>query len=345
MLKETVDRLYGAWWGAFIGDAIAAPTHGYSSVKLLGADYGTINSMVAPKSIHPQSVLFSLPRPELPPEFDYIGEKRRELWSRHGTHPHYGFQAGENTLPLFLALHLTASMIPSGKFDIDAWMSRYQAVMTSPEGHNDTFIPSIHRRYFDNLASGKDPEKNGCPDAHMSDLAIFIPIMFSHLKDPDSTNMNLYHAFRKFTLGEAAYTSAYFLSELLDYVIRGNSIEDSIYQKMTPDRHFCLAFPYRRWIKSSGNDFQAISSTGILAALEESMPLTIYLAIKYGRNFSEALFANANIGGETTGRGAILGMLAGAQCGFSKIPKEFISGLKYNGEIQALGDELYKMVS
>ena len=45
MLKETVDRLYGAWWGAFIGDAIAAPTHGYSSVKLLGADYGTINSM------------------------------------------------------------------------------------------------------------------------------------------------------------------------------------------------------------------------------------------------------------------------------------------------------------
>jgi len=142
MLKETVDRLYGAWWGAFIGDAIAAPTHGYSSVKLLGADYGTINSMVAPKSIHPQSVLFSLPRPELPPEFDYIGEKRRELWSRHGTHPHYGFQAGENTLPLFLALHLTASMMPSGKFDIDAWMSRYQAVMTSPEGHNDTFIPS-----------------------------------------------------------------------------------------------------------------------------------------------------------------------------------------------------------
>ena len=26
--------------------------------------------------------------------------KRRELWLKHGTHPHYGFQAGENTLIL-----------------------------------------------------------------------------------------------------------------------------------------------------------------------------------------------------------------------------------------------------
>ena len=103
MLKETVDRLYGAWWGAFIGDAIAAPTHGYSSVKLLGADYGTINSMVAPKSIHPQSVLFSLPRPELPPEFDYIGEKRRELWSRHGTH-----------IPKAQGFHDNTTKAPSG---------------------------------------------------------------------------------------------------------------------------------------------------------------------------------------------------------------------------------------
>ena len=340
MSKDTTDRFYGAWWGAFLGDAIGMPAHGYLSQKLLQADYGTLSDFAPAKNPHPESVLYTLPQPELPPEFDYLGPKRRELWSRRGTHFHYGLDAGENTLPLYLALHLAASIADAGKFDIENWMGRYEAIMTTPDAHADTFVPSIHRRYFENRAAGKKPEQNGCPDAHMGDVAMFMPLMFAAVANPDKSQMDLYRALKKFTLGESASTSAFFLAEVLANVIKGSSIEDTLYVKMTPDRHFSLAFPLRRW--AAKDDSHALSQTGKLAPLEESMPLTMYMAVKYGGDIKKALFGNANIGGESTGRGAMIGMLIGAQTGFSGLPQDLVGRLKYAGEIQALGEMLFQ---
>ena len=337
------DRFYGAWWGAFIGDAMAMPAHGYSSEKLLASDYGKISGYLKPQSLHPESALHTLPTGELPAEFDYIGKERRKLWAIRGTHPHITLQAGENTLPLFLALHLAVSIASSGKFDIDAWIERYKAVMTTEGVNRDTFIPSVHRRYFENLASGKSPEKNGVADAHMSDIAIFIPLMFFTLKKDIGNKMDIVRALGKFTVGEGASSGAYFISELLAKILKGESLEDAIYKNMTPDRHVSLAFPYRRWIKNR-DDAQAISSIGRYAAIEEGIPLSLYIALKYGNDVIQSVCVNANIGGETTGRGAIIGMLAGAQCGISRIPRNYIDSLKYASELQGVGEMLYNML-
>ena len=38
-------------------------------------------------------------------------------------------------------------------------------------------------------------------------------------------------------------------------------------------------------------------------------------------------------------------MLAGAQTGFDNLPQDLISSLKYAGEIQAVGEMLYKLVN
>ncbi len=338
-----MDRFYGAWWGAFIGDAMAMPSHGYSSEEALFSDYGKIDEYKTPKSVHPTSVLHSLPTYVLPEKFDYIGDKRRKLWATYKAHPHCTLEAGENTLPLFLALHLAFVVASGGKFDLDAWVERYESIMTTPDVNRDVFIPSIHRRYFENRAAGKTPEKNGVSDAHMSDIAIFFPMLFFTRKNAAENQMNLYRALEKFTVGEGASTGAYFLSELLTKVLKGETLEDAIYKNMTPDRHVSLAFPYRRWIKNH-SDKQAIDSIGCLAAIEEGIPLSIYVALKYGNNVAEAVKVNANIGGETTGRGAIIGMLSGAQCGLSSIPRNYIDGLKYNSEIQAVGEMLWQLV-
>ncbi len=340
--REFFDRFYGAWWGAFIGDAMSMPTHGYSSRQMIFSDYGNISDYMAPRDVHPESVLHTLPIPELPAEFDYIGKERAKLWRRRGTHPHFGMSSGENTLPLFLALHLVVSMASSNSFDVNAWMERYSAIMTTPGAHSDTFIPSIHRRYFENLAAGKNPELNGCSDAHMSDIAIFVPLLFLTFKNAGRNQMDISKALKKFTIGEGASSGAFFLSEILAKVLGGSTIEDAIYKNMTPDRHVSLAFPYRRWIKNKGDE-DAVNATGKYAAIEEAIPLTIYIALKYGTDVITAVTVNANIGGESTGRGALIGMLAGAQCGLSHIPRNYIDGLKYCSEIQGVGELLYNM--
>ena len=341
--REFFDKFYGAWWGAFIGDALAMPTHGYSSDVLLKGDYGKITNYVPPRDFHPESILHTIPITALSPQFDCIGLERAKLWKHKGTHPHKGLEAGENTLPMFLALHLVASMAATNSFDMGAWMARYTAIMTAPNGHRDVFIPSVHRRYFENMTMGKNPETNGCPDAHMSDIAVFMPLLFMTFKKGDKNQMDISRALRKFTVGEGASSGAFFLSEILAKVLKGATVEEAIYKNMTPDRHVSLAFPYRRWIKNKGDE-DAVNATGKFAAIEEAIPLTIYITLKYGNDVPNACLVNANIGGESTGRGTLIGMLAGAQCGISKIPRNYIDSLKYSSEIQAVGELLYNMI-
>lgn len=341
MVLGLKDRFYGAWWGAFLGDAIGMPTHGYTS-RFLEMDYGSIQDLCDAKDTHPENVMVSIPQAKLSPENDYMGERRRVLWSKHGTHPHQDFKAGQNTLPMYLALHLAASLAECNGFDSAKWMERYRYIMTTPNLHNDTFIPTMHRIYFENLEAKRDTHASGCEDAHMSDIVIFMPLMLSVLGNPNQAQKDLYKALYTFTIGESGYSTAYFLGELVTLMARGATLEDAIYTIMTPDRHLALAFPYRRWIKNKDDEL-AINSTGKRAVVEESLPLSLYLALKYGSDPKKALLINANIGGDTTGRGAVIGMLLGAQCGYTKLPQDMLTRLLYAGEISALADSIYKM--
>ena len=51
------DRLRGALWGMFVGDALAMPVHWYYDVAALQRDFGTIRDYQAPKDFHPNSIL------------------------------------------------------------------------------------------------------------------------------------------------------------------------------------------------------------------------------------------------------------------------------------------------
>ncbi len=344
MYIDISDKFYGAWWGAFLGDALAMPTHGYSSQKMLQADYGTITDFAAAKPQHPESVLNAITPPELPAQFDCIGSARRELWKQYAIHPHHNFEAGRNTLSLFLSLHMAVAVTNGGAdFHFEDWMKRYQAVMTAPNGHPDTFIPAVHRKYFENLAAGKDVKKFGCPDAHIGDIMVFLPLILEGISDLHAAKRRLPKALAYFCTGETAPNTAYFVSEIVSMLVRGATLEDVLYTIMTPDRHFSLAYPYRRWIKNREEE-SAINMMGRFARLEEAVPLSIYLSLKYAGDLKGALLANANIGGETCGRGALIGMFMGAQCGLKNMPQEMLAKLKYAGEIQALSKAVHDHV-
>lgn len=337
------DRFKGAWWGAFVADALAMPTHGYPKRELVELDYGFVSEMMQPREPYRDFVLASHQIPQLPPEFDYVG-KRRDDWKRITTHPHRNLKAGENTLPLVLALHMAASMAESGRFSIDAWMERYRAVMVSDGGHNDTFIPSIHRRYFENLARKTDPEANGCPDAHISDIMIFMPIILAAYADPKKAQGDLIRAVKKFTIGEGTFSTAIFIMEIMCYIMGGLKLEDILFGKMNPDRHFALAYPYRRWIKAANDDETMADQIGRTAELDKSVVLSLYLALKYGSDYESAQVANVNIGGETTGRGAFIGMLIAGQYGSQTIPARWGDKMVYSGEIAACVHSMSGMV-
>jgi ADP-ribosylglycohydrolase len=63
--------------------------------------------------------------------------------------------------------------------------------------------------------------------------------------------------------------------------------------------------------------------------VEDALPATIYLALKYHDDAARALIANTNVGGDNAGRGAVLGALLGAANGFQTFPKPWVNGLRH----------------
>ena len=61
--------------------------------------------------------------------------------------------------------------------------------------------------------------------------------------------------------------------------------------------------------------------------MEQSIPATLFLASKYAKNPEQGLIANTMCGGDNAGRGAVLGVLLGAQGGLSCWPERWINGL------------------
>ena len=332
MILGAKDRIKGAWWGAFAADALAMPVHGYPTRDAIEKDYGYIVDMAAPKEPYRDFVLAGLNPPEFPKELDFIGS-RRQIWRNPDTHPHRGLKAGDNTLPMILALHLAAQIAADGGFNFDNWMARYKAVMTNESLQPDTFVPSIHRKYFENLLKGLPPEKNGCAEAHISDFIIFLPIFLcSYFRQKDMQNA-IFRAIKVFSVGENSLNSALFVMEIMSKLVAGSKLEKVLFEQMNPDRHYALAYPYRRWIKAANDDESMAELIGRTAELEKSIVLSIYLALKYGSDYESAMIANANIGGETTGRGALAGSFIAAQYGMKAIPSRWLDSLARSAEI------------
>jgi len=51
-------RFDAAWWGGFIGDALAMPVHWYYTRNRIAEDYGDITTYLPPHNPHPDSFLW-----------------------------------------------------------------------------------------------------------------------------------------------------------------------------------------------------------------------------------------------------------------------------------------------
>ena len=61
--------------------------------------------------------------------------------------------------------------------------------------------------------------------------------------------------------------------------------------------------------------------------VQESLPLTLYLAWKYQDDPEQALVVNTNLGGDNCHRGVVLGALLGAMHGEQVWPRRWLDGL------------------
>lgn len=194
-----LDRVGGALWGLFIGDALAMPSHWYyGGAQQVARDYGgPIKGYVKPKkelmgSIMNKSNTGGGGRGSDSGEIigKVINHGKKDFWTARGSyHYHCTLQAGENTLEAQLTRLVCKSIIENGgNFDPANLRERYVQFMTTPGSHNDCYASTCHRMFFANLVRGTPPEK--CPDNdnHNVDtidgLIMAVPVMLAGWNQP-----------------------------------------------------------------------------------------------------------------------------------------------------------------
>lgn len=333
-------RFLAAWWGSFIGDALAMPAHWYYKRGLIERDYGAITDYVEPRNPHPDSILYRSRYESTGPEDDILHDQA-QYWGRPGIHYHQFLQAGENTLNLKLSMLLAESLVERGGYDEADYAERYIRFMLDPESHRDTYVEEYHRAFFKNHGRGKPLDKCAEEDLHISCLAAITPLVLFYHRQRETMLEKVRKHLALSHRGATAARAGELYADLIHFVLRGESVEHALFESIGRDQYQALSFPYRRWVANHTDEEVVGKIVSTACYIEDALPATVFLALRYDGRFDEGLIQNVRLGGDNCHRGAALGAVLGASGGCECIPGEWVTGLVEQERLDRLGDALW----
>jgi ADP-ribosylglycohydrolase len=243
-------------------------------------------------------------------------------------HYHQFLEAGENTLNLKLCTLLINSLLENDGYDADAYLTEYIAFLTTAGSHKDTYVEEYHRHFFSNYASGKPPRACGVMEKHISGIIGMIPLAVFYADDPDLARRAAFDHLNHTHLGARMQAAGEWLMDLLLPVLAGESLADVITEKVRRQDNPLLGHPLIRWLDDP-DEIVVGRRLSSACYVEDALPATAYLALKYYDQAARGLVANTNLGGDNAGRGAVLGALLGAANGYAAFPESWIKGLRH----------------
>lgn len=348
-LLTPAERMRGALWGLFVGDALAMPVHWYYDVAALQRDFGVIVDYQAPKAHHPGSIMALASTGKAgrgSQDGEVVGgvilKGKKHHWGQANRHYHQGMQAGDNTLNLLCVRVLLRTLNATRRYDPADYLRDYVEFMTAPDSHNDTYAESFHRDFFANYARDLPLERcvgaEGHDTASIGGLVGLPPVIFSLLWQGDQKTANTAALTQLRLTHRSSKLERYALefSGLLVRLIQGPQNQLASLACTAAER---LGFPATEVIERIRHQHQSDQSVigGLLSPacyIEHSFPAVLYLAARYPDDIEAALIANTNAGGDNCHRGAVLGAILGAALGVAAIPERWIGGLTAHAALE-----------
>ena len=320
------DRVSGAFFGMFIGDALAMPVHWYYDTTALRRDYGEVTHFLPPKNPHPDSILWRSAYSPPNSTADILHEQA-QYWGKRGIHYHQFLQAGENTLNLRLARELLVLLQQKGSYSAEIWLERMIDFLTSPGSHNDTYAEEYLRHFFIAYAQGRKPAECGRDDEkHIGGYSLMLPLVIAYAQTPEyALQISLEHL--ALTHGGSKMKAwGGLIARTLLNAIQGQTLRDSI-MGAVQDSNVAVDVPLLEALTDYPDNTVVGKHFSSACYVEYAVPATLYLALKYAESPESGLIANTICGGDNAGRGAVLGALLGAANGINDWPSRWIDGL------------------
>ena len=314
----TEDRLRGAVWGQFVGDAAALGTHWiYDLSKLSDRFPGGIFGF------------------ESPAAGDYHQSKKP------GDQTHYGDGA----------LVLLESIAEHGGLDHRAFGNRFVETFGSSDYHGylDWATQGTlknYQRFKESNSTGDYDFQQGADDAEPATASRLAGLVVRYRRDPNlpATIESLTRVCQN---NRRAIGYMKFHGLFLVELFLGRDVPDALENAMVrvdplaPDLSGELRQQTQKALAQTGKEVtEATLEFGQACPLPQSFPAALHAFLKHSHDFETAILSTLRAGGDSAGRGAMLGSWLGAHLGVDAIPREWRTRLTAGSRISAALDKI-----
>jgi ADP-ribosylglycohydrolase len=289
---------------SFAADSLALGVHWIYDAEKIKQDFGRVDALRKP----------------LPNSYHPTKEK--------GEFTHYGDQT-------FVLLE---SIAAKRGFDLSDFSTRWRDLFKTYRGYFD----QATKMTLQNLAQGRAIEEAGSSSTDLSGAARIAPLVFLYHKDSE-TLVKAARAQTQMTHNNPlVIDSAEFFARVCRKVLDGSSPAKAM-TEVGAQRFKGL--PLFAWVKegieSAGEDsVSTIARFGQSCHTDEAFPGVVHLIAKYEKDLKEALVQAVMAGGDSAGRGLMVGMVLGAHLGDRGLPQEWVSGLERGAPILKLLEQI-----
>ena len=314
----TEDRLRGAVWGQFVGDAAALGTHWIYDLSELSAKFpGGVFGFEAPAAGH------------------YHQSKKP------GDQTHYGDGA----------LVLLESIAEHGGFDPRAFGDRFVKIFGS--SHYPDYLDWATKgtlKNYQRFRESNSPEdydfQQGADDAEPATGSRLAGLAVRYRRDPNlpATIESLTRVCQN---NRRAIGYMKFHGLFLVELFLGRDLHDALENAMvrvgplSPHHSAELRQQIQKALAETGKEVtEATSEFGQACPLTQSFPSALHAFLRHSNDFETAIQANLRAGGDNAGRGAMLGSWLGGYLGVDAIPREWRARLTAAPRISAALDKI-----
>lgn len=313
----TEDRLRGAVWGQFVGDAAALGAHWIYDLSELSAKFpGGVFGFEAPAGEYHES-------------------------KKPGDQTHYGDGA----------LVLLESIAEHGGFDPRAFGNRFVETFGSSDyrGYLDWATKGTlknYRRFIESNAAGDYDFQQGADDAEAATASRLAGLAVRCWRDPDlaATIESLTRVCQNNprAIGYMKYHGLLLVELFLGRDVHG-ALETAMMKvaPLAPRLSDELRQQTKKVLAETEKEVtEATLEFGQACPLPQSFPSALHAFLRHSNNFETAILANLRAGGDNAGRGAMLGSWLGAYLGVHAIPSEWRTRLTAAPRISAALDKI-----
>lgn len=246
-----------------------------------------------------------------------------------GDFTHYGDQM----------MVLLSSIAARKRFDPEDFSQRWRALFADYGGYMD----GATKKTLAYHTNGKSAEKAGSHTGDFGGASRIAPLVYLLADDPDRLAEAVRTQTRMTHNDPNTLDTAEFFARVTVDVLNGASPAAAIEQTAASDAFEMT--PVAMWVEEGLKSREEESVTviarfGQACETQQVFPGVIHLIAKYASDLKEAVIQAVMAGGESAARGSMTGMVLGAHLGMGSIPRDWMAGMKKNGEILSLLEKI-----